>query len=175
MINDIFILKRNLNKLGAIVEYLELELVDDYLWGEPSDFSYLNDRDLADPDIVSNVKAMKKTNGFISWVGQDFEGFIGLWNGPENVSCNKAPVVRLDSEGQYRIVAKTIPDYIAVSCDPDDFVNNRELLIYIGLSVSSSIDEIWSSVNDIYTHANDYRDREYNNERIECGLAAINL
>lgn len=173
MINDIVVLKKNLNKLDAVIEYLELELVDDYLWGEPSDFSYLNDRDLANPDIVSNVKAMKKTNGFISWFGQDFEGYIGLWNGPENIHCNKAPVVRLDREGQYRIVAKTIPDYIAVSCERDDFANNRELLISIGLSVSSSIDDIWRSVDGIYTQANDYRNSEYNKERIERGLAAI--
>ncbi|EGM8191120.1 hypothetical protein RCV49_00030 [Escherichia marmotae] len=173
MINDIVVLRNNLDKLDSIVEYLELEFVDDPLWEEPSNFSYLNDRDWANPDIVSNVEAMKKTNSFISWVGVDFEGYIGLWNGPENISCDKAPVVRLDKEGQYRIVAKSIPDYIVISCERDDFIKNRDLLVSVGLRVSSSIDEIWRSVNEIYTHANDYRDREYNNERINRGLAAI--
>ena len=94
-------LRDSLDALGDQVDYLELEMVDDPKWDEPSDTSYLNDDDRADPDIMSNVEAMTATNGLISWFARDQEGYVGLWRGPSNTALEEAPIVRLDTEGEY--------------------------------------------------------------------------
>lgn len=152
-----------------------MELVDNPLWEEPSDFSYLNEQDLDDPDILANVKTMKETNDLISWIGRDFEGDVGLWRVPENTKLSQVPIVRLDTEGQYSIVATSIPDYIAVSCDHYEFSKNRNLLISVGFHLSESVDEIWLSVDDIYKSANLYRGELYNPDRVKRGLEQIDL
>src|SRR3954453_18586248 len=101
MTPDLVRLHKAVEDLEDIVDELELELVDDPSWAEPSDTSYLTKADLANPDIVANVSAMAVTNKLISWFGKDAEGYVGLWRGPLNHPLERAPVVRLDSEGQY--------------------------------------------------------------------------
>ncbi|EOZ9389000.1 hypothetical protein [Enterobacter cancerogenus] len=175
MTPDINLLRDNMDNLKELIDYLDIEFVDNPLWREPSDFSYLNERDLADPDILANVKAMKETNDLISWIGRDFEGYVGLWRGPENTTLSQAPIVRLDTEGQYSIVATSIPDYIAVSCDHEEFSNNRKLLISVGFRLSESVDDIWLSVDNIYRSANLYRGGLYNKDRVKRGLEPIDF
>src|SRR5688572_30344619 len=114
MTPDIERLRSSLDDLEDQVDYLELELVDSPDWGEPSDTSYLTDEDRADPETMDNVDAMAQTNRLIAWFGRDMEGFVGLWRGPDNLALENAPVVRLDTEGQYSIVARSIGDYIAI-------------------------------------------------------------
>src|SRR5258705_8187271 len=84
MTPDLVKLRDSLPTLGPIVERLELELIDDPSWGEPSDTSYLTDDDRQNPDIAANVEAMAETNRLISWFGRDAEGYLGLWRGPRN-------------------------------------------------------------------------------------------
>lgn len=173
MRSDIEQLKSKLNELQDIVDYLELELIDDPDWNEPSDTSYLNDTDRANPDIMANVAAMNKTNKLISWLGRDAEGFVGLWRGPEQTPLELAPIVRLDTEGQYAIVARTIPDYVAVCCNKDEFTAFRQKLVAAGFNVAASVDEIWNTVDGIYNDANNYRDtlyEEYIRERSESPM-----
>jgi hypothetical protein len=92
--------RRNLGQLDDLVSSLELQLVDDPRWAEPSDVSYLNDKDRANPSTMSNVEAMAATNELIAWFGRDMEGFVGLWRGPNNTPLEQAPIVRLDTEGR---------------------------------------------------------------------------
>src|SRR6266545_3257150 len=107
MTPDIVKLRDSLTTLGPIIDRLELELVDDPAWGEPSDTSYLTDADRDNPDIAANLAAMSETNKLIAWFGRDAEGYLGLWRGPDGRPLDEAPVVRLDTEGQYSIVAAT--------------------------------------------------------------------
>lgn len=156
--------------IADLLEYLEFEAIAYPHSPEPSDTSYLNEKDLADPDIVANVAAMQATDKLISWFGQDFEGFIGLWRGPDNTPVERAGVVRLDTEGQYHIVATTIGDYLAISCDRDEFDHHRSQLIAAGFSVAESRTAIWDSVETIYNEANRYRAVLYNQDRVRRGL-----
>ena len=110
MTPDIVKLRDALPTLEPIIDRLELQLVDDPTWHEPSDTSYLSDADRQNPDIAANVEAMAETNRLIAWFGRDAEGYLGLWRGPKNRSLTEAPVVRLDTEGQYSIVAATVPE-----------------------------------------------------------------
>ena len=85
MTPDLERLRSSLTDLEDQVDYLELELVDNPDWPEPSDTSYLSAEDRTDPDTMDNVDAMAQTNQLIAWFGRDMEGFVGLWRGPDNL------------------------------------------------------------------------------------------
>lgn len=173
MTPDIFLLRKKQAQLSEVIDYFELELVDDPQWAEPSDTSYLNETDLADPDIVDNVGAMQATNKLIRWFGRDDEGYIGLWHGPDAIALEQAQVIRLDTEGQYWFVAATVPDYLAITFGEEEFDSVRQALIAAGFSVAGSIRAIWDGID--YTHGspNDYRNSLYNQARIRRGLQPI--
>ena len=156
MRTDLNLLHKNKDDLGDLIESLELELVEDPRWDEPSDTSYLSAKDRANASIMANVEAMSATNALIDWFGKDMEGFVGFWRGPGNTPVDAAPVVRLDTEGQYALVARTIGDYLLVSADHDEFDENREALVEAGFKVSDSIDAIWGSIEES-EEPNEYR------------------
>lgn len=175
MTPDIERLRDCLEQLAGIVDAIELELVDDPEWGEPSDTSYLGEDELANPDIRANVAAMDETNRLIAWFGRDSEGFLGLWRGPQRVELPQAPVVRLDDEGQYEVVAATVPDYLAGAAawfdaeeNDAEFSAARRELIDAGFRVAASIEEIWGSIADA-REPNDYRDELYREYRARQG------
>ncbi|HEY6724369.1 MAG TPA: hypothetical protein VI197_10060 [Polyangiaceae bacterium] len=172
MTPDIELLRDSLDELEDQVDYLELELVDTPDWAEPSDTSYLTDEDRSDPETMDNVDAMQQTNRLIAWFGRDMEGFVGLWRGPDDTPLESAPVVRLDTEGQYAVVARTIGDYIAISVDEDDFDAAREALIDAGFEVSKSSADIWQSIEDL-DDPNEFRGKLYNAGRVRRGLDPI--
>jgi hypothetical protein len=171
MTPDLLRLRENQAALMAVLERLELELVDDPAWGEPSDTSYLSPADRANPDIAANVAAMAATNKLVAWFGRDQEGFVGLWRGADGAQpLDASPVVRLDTEGQYTIVAATIPDYVAVSLPEDEFASTRDALTRVGFRVSNNVDAIWDSL-DGFDDPNAYRNQLYEKEREDRGLA----
>ena len=172
MTPDVTRLREKLDELESLVSELELELVDDPHWAEPSDTSYLSAKDRENPDIMSNVEAMAATNKLIAWFGRDMEGFVGLWRGPDSAPLEKAPVLRLDSEGQYDMVAATIGDYLLISASGDDFAANRTTLVEAGFDVASSPDAIWDAL-DGFACPNDYRHVLYNEARVRRGLKPI--
>jgi hypothetical protein len=173
MTPDIDRLRNTRDALSDIADGLELELVDDPKWAEPSDVSYLSEQDRANPDIMANVDAMAATNRLIAWFARDSEGFVGLWRGPENRPLLEAPIVRLDSEGQYSIVAKSVGDYLAISADGDSFDDNRERLVAAGFTVGASPDAIWAAVATEEAAANKHRHTLYNEGRVRRGLEPI--
>ena len=72
------------------------------------DHSYLNDKDRADPDILANVAAMKSTCEHAVFVARNQDAaIIGYWLGPENVGIDAAPILKLDSEGQFALLEGT--------------------------------------------------------------------
>jgi len=139
MTPDLLRLRENQGALMPVLERLELELVDDPAWGEPSDTSYLSPAERANPDIAANVAAMAATNKLVAWFGRDQEGFVGLWRGTDGAHpLDASPVVRLDTEGQYAIVAATIPDYVAVSVPEDEFASTRDALMRAGFTSATT-------------------------------------
>src|SRR5258706_6694553 len=172
MTPDVRRLQRVLNDRPDVLDQFEFEFVDDPNWPEPSNTSYLNDSDRADPDIMANVEAMDATNKLIAWFGRDQEGFVGLWRGPGSLPLERAPVVRLDSEGQYSLVAATVPDYIAISVDEEAFNDARAALLAAGFNVAASREEIWDALHGI-GDPNVFRDNLYNQGRARRGLEPI--
>jgi hypothetical protein len=172
MTPDVRRLQRVLADLPDVLDQFEFEFVDDPNWPEPSDTSYLNDSDRADADIMANVEAMDATNNLIAWFGRDQEGFVGLWRAPGGLPLERAPVVRLDSEGQYSLVAATVPDYIAISVDEEAFSDTRVALLAAGFNVAASREEIWNALEGI-GDPNAFRHNLYNQGRARRGLERI--
>jgi hypothetical protein len=90
--------------LGAMgVTLLEVGETHDAL-----DHSYLNDKDRANPDIMANVAAMQSTCEYALFVARNQDAaIIGYWLGPENLGIEAAPIVKLDSEGQFALLEGT--------------------------------------------------------------------
>lgn len=172
MTPDLVRLRETFGQLGQLVEALELELIDDPSWPEPSDTSYLNEQDRANPDIMANVEAMAATNRLIAWFGRDMEGYLGLWRGPQELPLERAAVVQLDSDGQYSVVAATIPDYLAVAWSEEAFDRARQALSKVGFTVAASPDEI-AKAAESFDSPNAYRHRLYNEARVRRGLQPV--
>ena len=170
MTPDIVKLREELPTLEPIIDRLELTLVDDPAWDEPSDTSYLSDADRNNPDIAANVDAMTETNKLIAWFGRDAEGYLGLWRGPNNRSLTEAPVVRLDTEGQYSIVAATVPEYLAIAMPEDEFADTRDTLTKAGFKVGFNPDAIWGALDAFDDDPNAYRNELYERNRVARGL-----
>jgi hypothetical protein len=161
MTPDLTRLRAARKSLQAVLDNIELELVDDPQWDEPSDTSYLKEKDRKNPDTMANVEAMSATNRLIAWFGKDDIGYVGLWRGESNRPLTEAPVVRLDTEGQYDIVAATVPDYIAISVSKRDFDATREALVKAGFEVAGDRDAVWAKLEAFHDDPNEFRDALY--------------
>lgn len=86
-----------------------LRLLADDERPEALDTGYLTAEDLANPDVVANVRAIEETAALITWVAEDGdEGqAFGYWRGPDDLPLTAAPVVSLDNEGQYQLLRGT--------------------------------------------------------------------
>lgn len=76
------------------------------------DDSYLSDEERANPDIAANVRATDETAALITWVAEDDdEGrAYGYWRGPGDLPLAEAPVVMLDNEGQFTLLAGSLAE-----------------------------------------------------------------
>jgi hypothetical protein len=73
------------------------------------DTGHLSAEDLANPDIAANVRATAETAALVTWAAEDEdEGrAYGYWRGPADLPVANAPVVSLDTEGQFDLLAGT--------------------------------------------------------------------
>jgi hypothetical protein len=161
MTPDLELLRKHARKLQPVFDEIELRLVDDPAWAEPSDHGSLSAKERNNPDIAANVEATNATNELISWFAHDSRGYVGLWRGPANHSLVDAPIVVLDTEGQYRIRATTVPDYLVVVTRDGVFTDVRKQLVAVGFKVSRSRDAIYASCDACPDAPNDYRNELY--------------
>ena len=105
------------------------------------DHSYLNDKDRADPDIMANVAAIKSTCEHAAFVAQNQDGNVfGYWFGPENVGINDAPIVKLDTEGQFDLLGgRTLSEALLgdhVFEDAGRFAEFKTLFAAAGIAIA---------------------------------------
>lgn len=86
------------------------------------DHSYLNDKDRANPAIMANVKAMNVILSMSSFVVEnDNSDLFGYWHGPEQLPIDRAPIICVDSEGQFRLCEGLhLADALISTCVYDD-------------------------------------------------------
>lgn len=74
---------------------------------------------------------------------------IGYWIGPHLNDISIAPVIQLDTEGQFQFVGANFAEYL-LGCSEDSFEQTNEWLNSIGIKTSlNDIDEYFKSVEDI--------------------------
>jgi hypothetical protein len=153
-----------------LLELLGVDMQSEASWAPWLDTSYLSGADLADPDIVANVKAVHDVCGWISFVAAYEEGeYYGYWRGPESRPVARSPIVLLDNEGQFQLCAgRTLAE--ALVARAPGFEEARDWMRSIGIGVpwDSEADMSWFEDE----HDPDQMHREaYDRRRREGGAA----
>ena len=139
------------------------------------DHSYLNEKDRADPDIMANVAAITSTCEHAAFVARNNDDAIfGYWFGPENVDIGAAPILKLDSEGQFlQLEGLTLSEALLgnhVFEDVEKFAKLKDLFGKVGIAISAnSWDEL--AYPSPPTDPTVFHEERYNENRSKAGLA----
>jgi hypothetical protein len=139
------------------------------------DKSYLSEEDRANPDIMANVAAIDDVLGHILVVGEyDDYGAYGYWLGPESRPIESAPIVRLDTEGQFELRrGRTLAEALLLdygSYDNDEeFIDLRDWFNDFGVNITASSRDEFPSL-DIKPSPDDLHLERYNVHRVAAGL-----
>lgn len=94
---------------------------------------------------MANVRAIADVCRLVAFVGatEDGESF-GYWRGPDRKPVADAPVVVLDNEGQFRILAASLAEAILFQTyGEESFAEMRDWLRALGIEVrAASVGEI---------------------------------
>lgn len=128
-----------------LAERTGIELNTEEGWAPWLDTSYLNDDDRANPDTMANVRAIADVCRLVAFVGatEDGESF-GYWRGPDGAPVAVAPIVVLDTEGQFRILGSSFAEAVLFQTyGEESFAEMRDWLRSLGIEVRvASIGEI---------------------------------
>jgi len=117
------------------------------------DHSYLNDKDRANPATMANVKAMSAVIAMCSFVGEDDESRLyGYWHGPKKTPASEAPILLLNSEGQFDLCSgRNLAEALlaAWAFDEETFVQRKDWFAKYGVNI------VATSLNDLPTPHSD--------------------
>ncbi len=138
-------------------ERTEVELNWNKGWAPWLDTSYLSAEERANPDIAANVLAIQEVCGMIAFIGVDEDdNYFGYWRGPKKRPIAKSPLVRLDNEGQFRLLAgSTFAEAILIdqTFDEEQFSEFRDWLGSLDITIH------WETPDDAtYPKENDQPD-----------------
>jgi hypothetical protein len=138
------------------------------------DHSYLNATDRANPDIMANVAAMQITCEHAVFVARDEDGaLIGYWLGPENVGIGAAPILKLDSEGQFALLeGATLSEGLLgnhVFEDTERFAELKAAFAKVGIAIKG---DSWDDLPypKAPTDPGVYHEKRYVENRNKAGL-----
>ncbi|MFI6649890.1 hypothetical protein ACIBI8_20025 [Streptomyces sp. NPDC050529] len=142
-----------------------------------TDFSYLSEKERADPDIMANCAASEQMATYLKAVAQDEDGnFYGYWLHPQQrVDRNPPPVVKVDTELTYwELGGRTFSEaclYDLAFDDDELFADVAAALAELHVSISAgsreSLDELSAAPAPEDTHR-----QLYYAERERLGLPA---
>jgi hypothetical protein len=140
---------------------LEIEFNDKEGWEPWSDKSYLTEKDLADPDISANIKAIDDTFALISFVAGFPDGeYVGYWRGPENLAIENSPLVHYSNDGQFSLCGSDFIESLFF------YVYDDETLDEIKRSaIASGIEMDFESIDDIEIKETEITPNEYHEKR----------
>jgi hypothetical protein len=115
-------------------------------WAPWLDTSYLSAEECANPDIAANVQAIAEVCGLIAFVAADEEdNYFGYWRAIKKRPIANSPLVRLDNEGQFELLAgATFAEAIlgTQTHDSEQFAELRDWLRSIDIPIE------WESLKD---------------------------
>jgi hypothetical protein len=134
--------------------------------------NYLREADRANPATMANVEAMIATSALCCFVVvTDDDDLVGYWRGPDRLEPDKAPIVRLDTEGGYSLLpGRTILQALYLLMRRGSSAERlhlaREALAKLGVSTTDAdlaLPEASEHTSTI--DPNDYRNRLYAERR----------
>jgi len=156
------------------LEAFNFQLLSDGRQSSVFDKSYLSETDRANPDIMANVAAIDDVLAHMLVVGElgDY-GAYGYWLGPENRPIESAPIVRLDTEGQFELrPGRTLTEALLLDCgsyDEEEFVDLRDWFNVFVLIIPGTSRSDFLSPN-IKPTPDDLHMVRYNAHRVVAGL-----
>ncbi|WP_327710991.1 hypothetical protein OG912_22585 [Streptomyces sp. NBC_00464] len=142
-----------------------------------TDFSYLGEKQRADPDIMANCAASAQMATYLQAVAQDEDGsFYGYWLHPlQRVDPNPPPVVKVDTELTYwELGGRTFAEaclYDIAFDDDELFAEVAAALAKLHVSVSAGSREGLGELPADPAPEDEHR-RLYYTERERLGLPA---
>ena len=139
--------------------------------------SYLNETDRQNPDIMANVAAIDEVMAMITFVAEGGDGdMIGYWHGPEGTPIDAAPIVKLDTEGQFGLMQgrnvseAMLGDY--TFSDDERFAEGRAWLASCGIAIEALS---WHGLSTptAATMPNKLHRTLYNERRVAAGLKPV--
>jgi hypothetical protein len=137
--------KAQLNDDAEVLEQIELELVDTL----DDDFFDGYDENSGAP--AYSVRSYQRMIEQIAFFAKTMDGgLLGYWLGEKNRPVAEAPLVELDSEGQFELRGMSVAEYILqwTSLDePEEFAEFREWLEEHGIEVIvKNHEDIWKKL-----------------------------
>ena len=139
--------------------------------------SYLNERDRQNPDIMANVAAIDEMLAMITFVAESEDGdMIGYWHGPERTPIDAAPIVKLDTEGQFDLMqGRNVSEAMLGNYtfgDDERFADGRAWLAECGIEMEAA-DWHGLSTPTATTMPNKLHRTLYNERRVAVGLKPV--
>jgi hypothetical protein len=139
--------------------------------------SYLNERDRQNQDIMINVAAINEILAMITFVAESEDGdMIGYWHGPELTPITSAPIVKLDTEGQFGLMrGRTLSEAMLGNYtfgNDERFSDGRAWLAACGIEMSAAN---WRGLSTpvAATLPEKLHRALYNEKRIAAGLKPV--
>jgi hypothetical protein len=131
------------------------------------------EKDRSDPDTMAHIAAIEDVFTLSTIVAElDDQDLLGYWHGPEGTPIDKAPILHLDTEGQFEIATgRTLTEAIVAFhfwCD-SDFARYRDWCAQLGIVVAArTLSEL--DYGAITSHPRDVHLEAYNRHRVAAGL-----
>jgi hypothetical protein len=127
----------------------------------------------ADPDILANIAAIEDVFALSTFVVElDDQDLLGYWHGPEGTPIDKAPILSLDTEGQFEIATGRALTEAIVAFGlwrDSDFARTRDWCAQRGIVVAArTLSEL--KYGAIRCHPREIHLDAYNRHRIAAGL-----
>lgn len=140
--------------------------------------AYLTVEDRANVDIMCNIAAFDVVFDMSTFVAElDDDSVLGYWHGPERISIHSAPILQLDTEGQFSLLpGRTLTEAIMSRAleyrSETDFRQAAKRFTDHGIGISAgALDDL--EYPDAETQPNSIHRQAYNQNRIAAGLEPV--
>lgn len=146
-----------------------------------NDISYLSEDELKDPDMQCTIQAMRQVCALARFVAKDGQSNLyGYWLGQPSRPLHSAPIVTLDNEGQFFLLAGG--SLIEGVCgwetsDKSTFEALKTRFEALGITFQAQDPKDWSRLWECLREATDHPDTLYrafyNQQRQQRGLDPV--
>lgn len=144
-----------------------------------NDTSYMSAEDLRNPDIQSNIEAIRGVSALARFVAADEErNLFGYWLGKAHRALNEAPIVMFNNEGQFSLLpGASLTEAVCgnrAAGDEATFAALRRAFMGLGIAFAASdIESLCTPRPEIKDAPDVLHKAIYNEQRQARGLAPV--